>query len=269
MIPLSRIKDLIGGLETSSGPRISVFGDSHSVALLRAQQYSKRTHQYEHVRVNRLRKAKGGKAVGDTSLEDFCREIRDFGPDDFVFSTVGGNQYAIVSTVRTPIDFDILSCPTDQLPAKASQLVPFRALESFIESGIRETVGPVLREIRNATEAQVFHLVPPPPKENNEFITAHAEGYFASEGLQDLGPTRPELRLKCWRMQLGSLALLCDELGIGLIMPPEKALTAEGFLEPDCYAKDVTHANRRYGEAVFKQILELTRTEIRGMAKAR
>ena len=263
MIFLSRIKELVDRFETR-GPRIAVFGDSHSVALLRAQQYSKRTHEYEHVRVSRLRKRKGGKDVGDTSLSDFCREIREFGPRDFVFSVVGGNQYAIVSTVRPSIDYDFLESPDDQISDNV-QLVPFRTLASFIESGIRETVGPVLREIRSSTEAKVFHLVPPPPKQDNAFVAAHSEGYFAREGLQDFGPTRPDLRLKCWKVQLRCLRVLCDELGIALVMPPEKAVTPEGYLEPSCYAKDVTHANRRYGEAVLRQIVGLTGTGQRRM----
>jgi hypothetical protein len=255
MIALSRIKDLVGGADGSSAPRISVFGDSHTVALRRAQQYS-RSHRYEQVRVNRIRKEKGGKLVGDSSLADFCREIRGFAPDDMVCSAVGGNQYAIVSTVRSPVDYDFLTSSDDALHHGA-QLVPHRALQGFVESGIRETIGPVLQEIRKSTSACVFHLVPPPPKQDNQFIAAHAEGYFADVGLQDFGPTRPELRLKCWNVQLQSLAALCGELGIGLIMPPPKSVTAEGYLSPDYYAKDVTHANRRYGAAVIEQILQL------------
>ena len=256
MIFLSRIKDLVERLDVSE-PRIAVFGDSHSVALLRAQQYSKRTHQYEHIRVSRLRKEKDGKPVGDTSLADFCREIREFDSRDLVFSAVGGNQYAMVSTVRPAVDYDFLETPADEI-SDGAQLVPFRALAGFIESGIRETIGPVLREIRSSTEARVFHLVPPPPKQDNEFVAAHSEGYFAREGLQDFGPTRPDLRLKCWKVQLSCLKSLCAELAIGLVTPPEKCVTPEGYLEPTCYAKDVTHANRRYGEAVLRQILKLS-----------
>jgi len=256
MIFLSRIRDLAERLD-ARGPRIAVFGDSHSVALLRAKQYSKRTHEYEQIRVNRLRKAKDGKTVGDMSLADFCREIREFDPRDFVFSTVGGNQYAMVSTVRPAVDYDFMETSADEI-IESAQLVPFRALAGFIESGVRETVGPVLREIRSSTEANVFHLAPPPPKQDNEFVAAHSEGYFAREGLQDFGPTRPALRLKCWKVQLRCLKSLCTELDIGLVMPPEKCVTPNGYLVPSCYANDVTHANRRYGEAVFRQILKLT-----------
>ncbi|MCW2415959.1 hypothetical protein M2342_002326 [Sphingobium sp. B8D3A] len=31
-------------------------------------------------------------------------------------------------------------------------------------------------------------------------------------------------------------------------------MTSEGFLIPDCYHGDITHANRRYGRWVLKQI---------------
>lgn len=262
---LSRIRTLVGNVEPSE-PRIAVFGDSHTVALLRAKQYSKRTHEYEHIHVRRLRKKKGAKSVGDASLHEFCREISDFRPGDSVFSAIGGNQYAIVSTVRSSVDYDFLA--PDNVFNSAAELVPFRALAGFIEEGVRETIGPVLKKIRSSTEARIFHLAPPPPKQDNAFIVAHAEGYFTKEGLQDLGPTRPELRLKCWRLQLNILAELCDELGIILVMPPERTITPDGYLDPICYANDVTHANRRYGEAVCRQIIRITKTKIRARAKA-
>jgi len=264
---LSRIRAIVGKTEASD-PRIAVFGDSHTVALLRAKQYSKRTHEYEHINVSRLRKKKGGTSVGDASLNDFCREISDFRPGDYVFSAIGGNQYAIVSTVRSAVDYDFLSSASDDAYDPTAQLVPFRALAGFIEDGVRETIGPVLRKIRSSTQAKVFHLAPPPPKQDNEFIVAHAEGYFTKEGLQDLGPTRPDLRLKCWRLQLNILSDLCGELGMRLVMPPERTITVDGYLDPICYANDVTHANRRYGEAVCRQIIRITKIKAHARAKA-
>ena len=132
MIFLSRIKSLVEGLEPRE-PRITVFGDSHSVALQRAQQYTKRSHEYDHIDVRRLRKDKEGKAVGDTSLAEFCRQIGEFDDRDFVFSAVGGNQYAIVSTVQPEVDYDFLEASSDELTSGA-QLVPFRAVAGFIES---------------------------------------------------------------------------------------------------------------------------------------
>lgn len=254
--------------EPAERPRIAVFGDSHTAALISAKQFPDRRDLYEDIRVFRLLKEKDGKVVGDTSLEDFCTEIRTYSAGDLVFSAVGGNQYAVVSTVRYPVEYDFL-VPRDERDrlAEGVALVPFRAMAGYIEKGVRGTMGPILGRIRESTSAQVFHLVPPPPKQDNGFIANHFESRFAGEGIKDLGPARPSLRMKCWKLQLQYLGELCSELGIRLVSPPKHSLTAKGFLDPRCYAKDVTHANRRYGEFVLKQMLALASAS-RGQGKA-
>jgi hypothetical protein len=255
---LAQIKALVAPPEPAGGPRIAVFGDSHSAALLRAQEFADR---YDHIQVFRLRKEKDGRSIGDAELSSFCREIRRFSAEDYIFSAVGGNQYAVISTVRDPIEYDFLVSPADDhIRRDRTALIPFRAIAGYIECGVRGSIGPVLREIRRSTDAKLFHLAPPPPKQDNSFITAHFETRFAKDGLQDFGPTHPELRLKCWKVQLDCLTALCEELQIDLVMPPAKGLTPEGYLAPRCYAKDVTHANRRYGEFVLRQISKLTGT---------
>ena len=255
---LAQIKTRIRSGEPGGRPRIAVFGDSHTAALVSAQDFPDRRDRYEHIRIYRVIKQKNGRPLGNSTLEDFCAEISDFGPDDLVFSAVGGNQYAVISTVQDPVDYDFLGSPDDtHKPRDGAEMIPFRALESFLTKGVRGTIGPVLRAIRNSTGARVYHLAPPPPKQDNAFITRHFESRFASEGMHTLGPTRPSLRLICWNVQLQCLEDLCSELDIGLVRPPKHGVTPKGYLAPKCYAKDVTHANRRYGEFVLKQILEL------------
>ena len=257
-----RKADLLPTPELRGRPRIAVYGDSHTAALQAAKEFPTRSHVYEHVEIYRVRKEKNGRELGDTSLAEFCDVIRRYSEDDFVFSAVGGNQYAVVSTVRSAVDYDFLSSPEDEVVADdGAVLIPFRALAGHIDKGIRGTVGPVLREIRAATSARVFHLAPPPPKQDNQFIATHFESRFAKQGIADLGPTKPELRLKCWKVQLDSLARLCAELDVELVPPPWRTLSPEGYLAQRCYAKDVTHGNRRYGEYVLKSILQLTATE--------
>jgi hypothetical protein len=258
----AQIKSLMSSPEPRGEGRVAVFGDSHTAALISAREFPDRKHHYDHIRIFRLLKEKEGKVVGDSTLENFCDEIRNFAVDDCVFSAVGGNQYAIVSTVRTPLEYDFLTPSHDQKGiTKGAELVPFRALAGYIEKGVRGTVGPVLNQIRESTKARVFHIAPPPPKEDNGFIAKNFESRFAGEGIEDFGPTNPLLRLKCWKVQLTCLAELCAELGIGLVAPPKPAVTAKGFLAPRCYANDVTHANRRYGEFVLKQMIEIAGAE--------
>jgi hypothetical protein len=252
----SQIKNLIGSPEHGRGPRIAVFGDSHTAALISAKDFPERRSDYEHIRVYRLRKEKDGKAVGDSTLETFCSDIRGFGPEDLVFSAVGGNQYAVISTVRDPINYDFL-CSADDRISPGAEIVPFRTVAGCISKGVRGAVGPVLKQIRESTSARVFHLAPPPPKKDNKFIKTHFESRFADLGIENMGPTPAALRLKCWQVQLDCLADLCRDQGIELLKPPQQGLTPQGYLAPRYYAKDVTHANRRYGELVLRQMLEL------------
>ncbi len=241
------------------GPRIIVFGDSHTAALLRAQEFPDRSDVFTHIDIVRLSKEKDEKRIGDLQLEEFCRKIKKLRETDFVFSAVGGNQYAILSTVQNALDFDFISDALDEdVASDVAQLIPMRAITGYIESGIRNHDGPVLAAIRQATKAKVFHLSPPPPKEDNEFISQYFESRFAGEGIATLGPSRPQLRLKCWNAQSILLKQLCRELDIEWVPPPGDTVTEEGFLAPRCYAKDATHANRRYGELVLRQIMEIT-----------
>lgn len=257
---LDKVKTWLGATdESKSGPRIAMFGDSHTAALQRAQEFPNRADLYQHINIVRVRKSKGPKKVGDVNLEDFCRKISRFDENDFVFSVVGGNQYAVFSTIQSPTDFDFVSGPADDdIASDRAQLVPMRAIAGYIEGGIRGNDGPVLEAIRRATSARVIHLLPPPPKEDNAFISQYFETRFAGEGIDEFGPSKPRLRLKAWKVQADCLQQLCRELGVECLPPPANAVTKEGFLQPQCYAKDVTHANRRYGEMVLKQILEIT-----------
>ncbi len=111
---LFRKVELPPTLERVRAPRVAVFGDSHTAALQSAKEFPKRNHVYEHVRIYRVLKNKNGRAVGDTTLAEFCQAIRGYSESDFVFSAVGGNQYAVVSTVRSPVEYDFLTSPEDE-----------------------------------------------------------------------------------------------------------------------------------------------------------
>ena len=49
--------------------------------------------------------------------------------------------------------------------------------------------------------------------------------------------------------------------------PPENTVTEDGYLDPAFCAKDVTHANRRHGEAVLRQIVKISNSK--GLAALR
>lgn len=246
---------LRGRFGKSAGQRILIYGDSHTIAIAQALAY-RETHPSEplpRIELYRYLKLKEGKQIGDTDLDRFCTMIARLGPDDTVISVIGGNQYAVASTVRREPFYTIVTAG-EAIIAGETGIIPYRAMKSYIASGVFNSDGPMLRKIRDATRAHVFHLLPPPPKADNDYIRRYHESRFAAEGLGEFAPHSPGLRLSCWQMQRDCLAELCEEIGVELLAPPAVTMDADGFLDPHYYGKDVTHANRRYGEQLLRQI---------------
>jgi hypothetical protein len=233
---------------------IVLFGDSHSHAIQRALDKREGKDQPIPLAAHRLLKQKNGSHIGDMSFDDFLKLIGKLGPNDVVLSVIGGNQHAVYSTIQHQLPFDFLEPGEAALPDPSRKIIPYRAVEMAFASGLRRGDGRSLEAIRAATTARVVHIIPPPPKADNAFIHEHHESLFASEGLASRGVSSPGLRLKFWKLQTRVLEMLCSEFGIEVMMPPAKTVDSRGFLRPEYYARDATHANWRYGERVVREI---------------
>ena len=265
---LQRAKSVEGKLDDASEKRpVFIFGDSHTRALIQAANAENALPDYGSIIIRSIRKNKNGTDIGDDSLDEFCERIAGLVDDDHVFSAIGGNQYAVVSTIKHDSDFSILGRGENSTRESDCDIIPRRAFHSFIEGGVRKTDGMMLRKIRNATRARLFHLCPPPPKFDNSFIRQYHESQFAAAGLGKLEPTDPSLRLECWKIQKECLAEICVDLNITLLEPPALTVTPDGYLAPAYYRRDVTHANPRYGDQVLRQILETIKRSSNGIAE--
>lgn len=237
-----------------TAPRIMLFGDSHSYAVQRAIERRELKGRSIPLAAHRLLKVKNGKEMGDTSFEDFLAMIGKLTSGDVVLSAIGGNQHAVYSTIQHPIPFDFIEPGSNEPIEHDAAVVPYRALEDHFARGIRNRDGMSLKALRNATSARVVHLLAPPPKRDNEHILRHHEGRFAEENIAGHGVSAPELRRKFWSLQRRVLEEICREQGIEILGPPADALDEGGFLAPDYYASDATHANAAYGELVLAQV---------------
>ncbi len=239
-----------------SAPRIMLFGDSHSYAIQRAVDRRVIKERPTPVAVHRLLKVKNGREMGDTSFEDFLAMTGKLSPSDIVLSAIGGNQHAVYSTIQHPLAFTFFE-PASSAPVPDASIIPYRILESDFSKGIRARDGASLKALRDATRARVVHVLAPPPKRDNEHILKHHESRFALDNIVGLGVSPPELRMKFWKLQRRILEDVCEEFGIEVLPPPPAALDEEGFLAPEYYASDATHANPAYGELVLVQADEL------------
>jgi hypothetical protein len=233
---------------------IVLFGDSHSYAVQRAIEKRKGKNKPVSVAAHRLLKIKNGKQQGDTSLEEFLEKVRTLGPEDVVLSMIGGNQHAVYSTIQHPRPFDFLEPGGGPTVAEGVELIPYRALSEFFRTGISKGDWKSLEALRNATPARVVHIIPPPPKGDNEFIQRYHESLFAREGIASHGVSSPALRMKFWKLQTRVLEELCKELDIEVMMPPAATLDGDGFLDKRFFADDATHGNPMYGELVLREI---------------
>ncbi|GAA4742015.1 hypothetical protein GCM10023264_03900 [Sphingomonas daechungensis] len=248
-------------------PRILLFGDSHSYAVQRAIEKREGKGKPAPLKAHRLSKIKNGKMQGDTSLEEFIEIVRPLRQHDIVISMIGGNQHAVFSTIQHANPFDFLEPGKEAKLQDGAELIPYRMLETAFEKGIRNGDGKSIEALRKATSARMIHVLPPPPKSDNEFIQQFHESFFAKEGIANQGVSSPALRLKFWTLQTRVLEMLCDDLGVELMMPPAKAVDRRGFLARDFYANDATHANHFYGELLLREIeTRFTEDKTRGEA---
>ena len=236
--------------------RALLFGDSHAHAVLTA--IGKREGKGLPVPLSayRLLKEKNGVRIGTTSLETFLKLITDLGPRDLVVSMIGGNQHAVYSTIQHPQRFDFFSPDLPLLEQGTPEIIPYRAIEEVFERGLRSGDGRSLEALRSATAARVVHVLPPPPKEDNEHIAQNHETLFAKD-LPERGVSSPQLRLKFWHLQRRVLERICAELGIEVLAPPKRAIDEAGFLLREFYANDATHGNWLYGERILREVERL------------
>ncbi|QIK79007.1 hypothetical protein G7077_08975 [Sphingomonas piscis] len=221
------------------------------------------------VTVLRQYKEKKGVAIGDLSFEHLLRRIAKLGPDDIVLSMIGGSQYAVFSTVQHPQPFDFYVTNGSIEPDPEAQIIPFRTLEEFFATTVLDGAslddgGKIrgdrqrLEAVKSGTQAQVIHLLPPPPAYDNENIARRHENLFA-DGIRDFGVAPPELRLKFWSLQADILTRFCANHGIELMPPPGKA-TSNGYLRPE-YHHGGAHANQAYGELLLQAVEARLRTD--------
>jgi len=232
--------------------RILLFGDSHAHAVQTAITKRRGKGQSSHVAAYRLLKNKKDVRVGNSTLEDFLALIRAAGPEDLVVSMIGGNQHAVYSTIQHPQPFDFFNPERDPVEAGVD-IVPFHALKDLFARGLRNGDVRTLEAIRKATSAKVVHVIPPPPKADNEHIAKYHETLFAKD-LPERGVSPAMLRLKFWKLQTRLLSKTCAKLDIDILMPPDRVIDELGFLRPEFYAHDATHGNWRYGERIIRQL---------------
>jgi hypothetical protein len=234
--------------------RILVFGDSHTQALQHAHKKRASSGNFD-ISALLLARLKNGKEFGDISLDAAASMAAESSPDDLVVSTIGGNLHQVFGLVQHPTAFDFIEPGSPSSPdSQPCVLIPYQTIWAVFEGRLRQKDGHKIATLREAAARPIYHLLPPPPKESTAHILQRYESAFEQAGIAAKGVTPAPIRLKLWRLQCAVLRSLCTEWGVRLLPPPEGTQTPEGFLKPEYYKNDATHANPAYGELALRQL---------------
>lgn len=158
-----------------------------------------------------------------------------------------------------PFDFLLLSRP--DLPVDATRrMVPEAAVVQLMRMTL-DDLAPVVADIKAAGGIPLI-CGTPPPKGDYEFMMQAMlrEGYFQRAAVDygiDLDETRlspPMLLLKFWIVMQEAMQDFAARHGVAFLPVPADAQTEQGFLRPECYAPDATHANDHYGQLMVGEI---------------
>jgi len=240
-------------MDTIKKISVCVFGDSHTDALKKALR--KFHSDICSIQVFRYLKDKNGKQLGDLTVEEIASLLSTLEEKDMVVSMIGGNQHQVFSLVQHPVPFRMFTkgeiVRLNDLPAVT---IPYNQIWEYFESGLSSRDGSRIKQLKAAVKCKIFHLVPPPPKEDSVHVLKRHEAKFINAGIQEKGVSPAPLRLKIWQLQVDVLEKLTAEWGVTLLPNPTGTRCEKGYLDQEYYANDATHANMKYGELVLSQL---------------
>lgn len=180
----------------------------------------------------------------------------------------GGNQHLanFLFAPDPPLDF-VVACNPSLPIDEAAHLISEEAIRALLVSPIQQ-IEPCVKELK-ASARKVLIVGTPPPKEDDAFLRTWMNkephfGRLASQlGLEAVAVplSPPLLRLKMWMSLQGLLKDLARRTGTNFVPVTKSVQTGIGYLAPDFYAKDVTHANREYGKIMLLELIAAIRED--------
>lgn len=204
--------------------------------------------------------------VGGWPLEDtdYWEQVAHHAEGRVVAILWRGNQHFHHFLIMPDAGFDFVLDSEPQLDVDPHRpLVPEATVIEFMRADMIDLDAII--EAIHAAGGQVVLCGTPPPKGDAGFVREKIlhEGYFRKTAeelgadLETIEISPPRLLYKLWKVMQNSLRDVATRHGARFMPVPETLQTSDGFLHPDYYAGDVTHANRAYGDVVLRQLAQL------------
>lgn len=237
-------------------PRAFAIGHSHLTALQQGYQdwmASGETGGVELV-FAQLLQDKFKPEVVEGQLGGAVAEALNAESWDAVVSVVGGNLYNWLGFTEHPRRLDIISPDAPDAPlSEGAEIVPASAVRKRMLSELDRNFD-LLKGVRAATTAPMFHMESPPPIPSEEHIRKYPRVFETA--LQSRALTPALIRWKLWRLQSGLFREFCDANDIEFVAAPSDMMDSDGMLAELAWPFEPTHANRVYGKRQIRQIEE-------------
>lgn len=169
-------------------------------------------------------------------------------------SHFGGNSHNALTMLSPSPGFDFFHPLAPEIEIDPERcLVPNEAVRRIIRQNCKIYLDDLSALVSDCGKS-VYHVISPPPIKSDAVVEATIDNdpYFAS--LKNVSVTPANIRYKSWLTHSHIYAAVCDELGAGVLWPPEEAVAEGKWLSPDCIGSDPTHGNLRYGGLVFEKL---------------
>ena len=199
-------------------------------------------------------------------FDQYWQASKDAARDRVAAVFWGGNIHLARFLFAPEPLFDFVASDAPELPLDESvELVPESAVQVVLAPPVLQ-ISKTLQELTSVA-AKVLYCGSPPPKGDDAFIRQRVkhEPYFVqlAAGLNlDLAQVRLSpalLRLKLWHALQRLMREAAEQAGATFVPAPEDGQIAPGYLHPDCYAADSTHANKVYGARAVENIRRYAR----------
>lgn len=193
--------------------------------------------------------------TADGQLNPKIRRLLTADRFDVIVSAIGGNSHCCLGLINNPRPYDFIHPDIADLALdSAAEILPYGLMLDVLREMACD-ITPLLPAMRALTDRPIWHLQPPPPLPDAEYLRRNAL-HFA-DLIQTYGLAPPERAYRFWRLQCSMMEQICAPLGIGVLPPPPCTLDAAGMLAAPCWTTDPTHAGVAYGRAVLAQVSDL------------
>jgi hypothetical protein len=194
--------------------------------------------------------------------ENYWRALVGYAPGNSIALLWGGNEHYSLFLIEQPLRFDFVPRRLQSLPVDGDAVIVPEALVRARFQSFLTPLHDMLAELKAQTSSRVALVGTPPPKGNDQYLRSFLQPemshYHNSLGLtvEQVKLTPPIIRLKLWHVLQELFQEQAEREGLEFIPVPNIVTDETGFLKPEFWEADVTHANLAYGRVMHNHLAQ-------------